>query len=172
MLSPVWILLIALSLITLRTFARFFMVDQRKLKIYSERIQKWKEKRKKARKEQDPKLLRKIQSKQSKIQRMQAQIAKERMKPMCLFMIPFLAVFYLIRFFFGPIPIGFSLPKNWITQWFFSNFSNDSPTKIKVVWFYVLCNMSLNTLITVIFRLFGLLEKGPGMGMGMGMSRR
>lgn len=170
MLSPIWIFLIVLSLIILRSLARYFLVDQRKLKIYRKRIQKWKEQREKAKKEQDPKLLRKVQSKESKIQRFQAQIGKERMKPMCLFMIPFLVVFYLIRIFFStPIPVGLSLPKNLLTQWFFHT---PKEGLIGPVWFYVLCNLSLNSLVTATFRLFGLLEKGPGMGMGMGMGRR
>lgn len=168
MLSPIWIFLIALSLIILRSFARFLMTDQRKIKIYQERIEKWKQQREKAQKEQDPKLLRKVQSRKSKIQKFQSQMAKERMKPMCLFMLPFLAAFYLIQYLFpSPISVGIEIPMNWITQWFFT-----SPTEIGPVWFYVLCNISLNTLVTVMFRLFGLLQKSPGMGMGMGMQGR
>lgn len=167
--SPIWILIIAFTLVTLRSSAQFFMVDQRKIKLYRKKIQEWQEKKEEARKKQDPRLLKKVQSKKSKIRRFQTAMTKERMKPMCLFMIPFLIVFWTIRWLFpSPIPLHFSFPMNWITQRFFTK----GGTFIKTAWYYVLCNIASNTLITVTFQLLGFLEKTGGPGMGLGMSQR
>lgn len=163
MYAPFVITAIGFSLTILRSLAQYYMIDQEKMKIYRKKIEKWQEKRKEAKEKQDPRLLKKVNAQQSKIQNFQTEMSKARMKPMCLFMIPFLIVFYAIQWFFQqPIPTGIAIPINWITKRFFTQAG-----EIKVVWFYVLTNITANTLVRVVFQFFGLLEKRAG-GMGMG----
>ncbi|NIQ05052.1 MAG: DUF106 domain-containing protein [Candidatus Korarchaeota archaeon] len=163
----IWIFLIAFGLTALRSLAQFLMIDQRKIKIYRNKIEKWQKLRDKAQKEQNPRLLRKVESQKSRIQRFQEEIAKATWKPMCLFFLPFLVVFWAIQILFpNPIPTGFGTPQGWFLSRFFAS------DGLKPTWYYVLANIASNTLVTVIFQLLGLIEKTPGgMGMGMGGGR-
>lgn len=164
--AGIWILIIAFSLTTLRSLGEYFMVDRRKMRIYRKKVEKWQNQREKAEKEQNPRLLKKVKSQKSKIQKFQMEMSKERMKPMCLFIIPFFVVFLLIRYIFpNPFPTGLNPPMNWILQRFFT-----SSGMIISVYFYVLCNAAANTLVRVLFQMFNLLEKPAGGMGGMGMS--
>lgn len=166
MYAPFIITAIAFSLTILRSVAQYFMIDQAKMKIYRRKIEEWQEKRQEAKEKQDPRLLRKVKAQQSKIQKFQTEMSKARMKPMCLFMVPFLIVFWAIQWLFSqPIPMGIQIPINWVTKRFFTQAG-----EINVVWFYVLTNIASNTIVRVIFQFLGLLEKRAGGMGGMGMS--
>jgi uncharacterized membrane protein (DUF106 family) len=89
----------------------------------------------------------KLKKKQIQMQKMQAEISMDQMKPTLMFMIPLFGVYYLVSHFvgintilaIGPIPIQL--------------FGIGPPIKINFFWWYFICSFTFSGIIS---RLFGL----------------
>ena len=71
-----------------------------------EEIKKWREKLSVARKTMDPLLLQEVADQQSRIMRLNADLMSARMKPMCLFYIPFIIIFALLNTLYGGVAVA------------------------------------------------------------------
>ena len=89
----------------------------------------------------------KLKKKQVQMQKMQAEISMDQMKPTLMFMIPLFGVYYLVSHFVGytatlavgPIP--------------FQLFGIGPPLDINFFWWYFICSIAFSGIIS---RLFGL----------------
>jgi uncharacterized membrane protein (DUF106 family) len=75
--------------------------DVRRLKRYQVEIKQYQEMQKKAQKTQDEKLLRKVRRRKAYIDRIQKEMLGARCKPLLIFMIPFMMIFYLLSGFYS-----------------------------------------------------------------------
>ena len=88
----------------------------------------------------------KLKKKQVQMQKMQAEMSMDQMKPTLLFMVPLLGVYYLVSSFIknatlvvSPIPIQI--------------FNYGPPIEVPFFWWYMICSFTFSGMIT---RLFGL----------------
>ena len=128
---------------TLYFIAQVYLVDRRKVRIYSERIKKWQEKRKKAMKTKSKRLMMEVQKETEVITKMQGEMAKEQMKPFMIFIIPFLLLFSFINEVYGAEPImqlPFTLPIVGATT--------------SAVWFYILFNVIVSSILNTILKTY------------------
>ena len=106
---------VILALISIAATNKF--TDMEKLKTDMEEVKAWNEKMKVARKTMDPVLLEEVMADQGRIMRINGQMMSARMKPMCVYYIPFLIVFGIMGAMFGnsivaiiPFNVQYALP--------------------------------------------------------------
>ena len=90
---------IFLALISIWATNRF--TDQEKLKADMEEVKVWREKMNVARKTKDQVLLEEVMADQGRIMKINGSMMSSRMKPMCVYYIPFLIVFGIMGALFG-----------------------------------------------------------------------
>ena len=90
---------IGLALFTVWTTRRFTDMDQMQADMAE--VKDWQERFKKARESMDPVELQEVMDDQGRIMRLNASMMSSRMKPMCVFYIPLIAVFYILRLIFA-----------------------------------------------------------------------
>ena len=90
---------IFLALISIAATNRF--TDMDKMKADMEEVKIWQDKMKVARKTMDPVMLEEVMADQGRIMRLNGAMMSARMKPMCVYYIPFLIVFYIMGAMFG-----------------------------------------------------------------------
>jgi uncharacterized membrane protein (DUF106 family) len=90
---------ILLALISIAATNRF--VDMDKMKADMEEVKIWREKMNKARKTMDQELLEEVMADQGRIMRINSSMMGARMRPMCVYYIPFLIVFAIMGALFG-----------------------------------------------------------------------
>lgn len=66
-----------------------------------EEIKAWQAKMNAARKTMDPMMLQEVMDEQGRIMRLNSQLMSDRMKPMCIYYIPFLIIFAIMGAIFG-----------------------------------------------------------------------
>ena len=88
-----------LALISIAATNRF--TDRDKMKADMEEVKIWQDKMKAARKTMDPVALQEVMADQGRIMRINGSMMSARMKPMCVYYIPFLIVFYAMGAMFG-----------------------------------------------------------------------
>jgi uncharacterized membrane protein (DUF106 family) len=88
----------------------------------------------------------KLKKKQQQMQKMQAEMSMDNLKPTLLFMLPLLGVYYLVSSFIknatlavAPIPLQL--------------FNYGPPLEVPFFWWYMICSFTFSGIIT---RLFGL----------------
>jgi len=106
---------IFLALISIAATNRF--TDMEKMKADMEEVKVWREKMNVARKTMDQALLDEVIADQGRIMRINSSMMSARMKPMCVYYIPFLVVFAIMGAMFGnsvvavlPFNIQYVLP--------------------------------------------------------------
>jgi len=99
--SAITILVVNVFLALISVWATNRFTDQEKLKADMEEVKVWREKMSVARKTKDPELLDEVMADQGRIMKINGSMMGSRMKPMCVYYIPFLIVFYTMGAFFG-----------------------------------------------------------------------
>ncbi len=90
---------IGLALLTIWTTRRF--TDMDKMQADMAEVKVWQERFKKARASMDPIELQEVMEDQGRIMRLNSSMMTARMKPMCVFYIPLIIVFYIMRLIFA-----------------------------------------------------------------------
>ena len=99
--SVITILLVNFLLMFISVFATNRFTDVEKTKENMAEIKIWQDKMKAARKTMDPIALQEVMDDQGRIMRLNSEIMSSRMKPMCIYYLPFLAIFYIVGTLFG-----------------------------------------------------------------------
>lgn len=99
--SVITILLVNFLLMFISIFATNKFTDIEKTKANMADIKAWQDKMKAARKSMDPIALQEVMDEQGRILRLNSEIMSSRMKPMCIYYIPFLMIFGLMGALFG-----------------------------------------------------------------------
>ena len=128
-------------------FGRRRFTNIEKMRRYSAEMKAFRSEMSEATKAGDKVKVEKLKKKQAQMQKMQAEISMDQMKPSLLFMVPLFGVYYLVSHFvgintilaIGPIPIQF--------------FGIGPPIEINFFWWYFICSFTFSGIIS---RLFGL----------------
>jgi uncharacterized membrane protein (DUF106 family) len=162
-LSAPFILGVSVSLALISIWATMRFTDVEKLKEDMEAVKQWREKFNTARKTMDPALLQEVSDEQSRIMRINASMMGARMKPMCIYYIPFVIIFAILNALYAAQPVAI-LPFN--PQDFLSFLEPMMGVNIPGSGFglyfwpwYLLSSLGLGTLIRRAF--------GVGMEMGI-----
>jgi uncharacterized membrane protein (DUF106 family) len=99
--SAITILLVNVLLALISIAATNKFTDMEKLNADMEEVKVWREKMNVARKTMDPVLLEEVMADQGRIMKINGSMMSARMKPMCVYYIPFLIVFYMMGALFG-----------------------------------------------------------------------
>ena len=99
--SAITILVVNVFLALISIWGTNRFTDQEKLKADMEEVKVWREKMNVARKTKDPELLEEVMADQGRIMKINGSMMSSRMKPMCVYYIPFLIVFYAMGALFG-----------------------------------------------------------------------
>ena len=114
---------------------RKLIVDEKRMKLYREEIQKWEESRKKVLEEKNIKKYRKIIRKRESIRKMGEWIEKEKMKSNIVSAGVWFLIFYISPYFIN-IKIFFPLTGNYVG----------------FIWWYIILSLWLYPILTKIFR--------------------
>ncbi|MGY5859061.1 MAG: EMC3/TMCO1 family protein [Candidatus Thorarchaeota archaeon] len=99
--SAITILVVNIFLALISIWATNRFTDQEKMKADMEEVKVWREKMNVARKSMDPVLLDEVMADQGRIMKLNGAMMGARMKPMCVYYIPFLLVFWMMGALFG-----------------------------------------------------------------------
>jgi len=155
--SAAFVLVVGILLALISSVITMKMVDVNKLKSDTEELKAWQKKLNEARKTMNPVLLQEVAAEQSHIMQIQLSMQSARMKPCCVYYIPFILIFTILNGVYGNVPvailpfnpqgalpflepwIGMSIPGSGFGLWFWS-------------W-YFLSALGLGTLIRKVFGL-------------------
>lgn len=99
--SAITILVVNIFLALISIAATNKFTDMEKMKADMEEVKIWQDKMKAARKSMDPVALQEVMADQGRIMRINGSMMSSRMKPMCVYYIPFLIVFGVMGAMFG-----------------------------------------------------------------------
>jgi uncharacterized membrane protein (DUF106 family) len=99
--STITILVVNIFLALISIWATNRFTDMEKMKEDMEEVKIWQEKMKAARKTMDPAMLEEVMADQGRIMKINGSIMSSRMKPMCIYYIPFLIIFGIMGSLFG-----------------------------------------------------------------------
>lgn len=99
--STITILAVNIFLALISIWATNRFTDMEKMKADMEEVKVWQEKMKVARKTMDPVLLDEVMADQGRIMKINGSMMSARMKPMCIYYIPFLIIFGIMGSLFG-----------------------------------------------------------------------
>ncbi|MGY5878660.1 MAG: EMC3/TMCO1 family protein [Candidatus Thorarchaeota archaeon] len=99
--SAITILVVNVFLALISIWATNRFTDMEKMKADMEEVKIWREKMNVARKTMDPVLLDEVMADQGRIMKINGAMMGARMKPMCVYYIPFLIVFWIMGTMFG-----------------------------------------------------------------------
>ena len=99
--STILITLVSISLALLSIWATRRFTDMEKMQSDTAEIKAWQDRFKKARQSMDPVELQQVMDDQGRIMRLNTSMMSARMKPMCLFYIPFLIIFGVLNIIYG-----------------------------------------------------------------------
>lgn len=179
--SAVFIFLLTLTTTTITAFATTKLTDQPKLRRYRKEISEWRKMMQTAQKTGDEKLALEVRRRSKIIQNMQKQVSSQSIKPSLIFLVPFLAIFFILSAFYGRIPVA-AIPYNLgmlqqiplLGQLIFGYTSAEVPTDpstwvrtfgdstygLTYIGWYLFCSYALQAIIN---RLFGVSLGGFGM---------
>lgn len=99
--SAVFIALVSIGLALISIWATRRFTDMEKMQQDMEDIKEWNERLKKARQSMDPIEIQEVQEDQGRIMRLQSAMMMNRCKPMCVFYLPLIIVFYIMNTIYG-----------------------------------------------------------------------
>jgi uncharacterized membrane protein (DUF106 family) len=105
-LSAPFILGVSVSLALISVWATTKFTDVEELKENMETIKQWREKFDVARKTMDPALLQEVSDEQGMVMRLNASMMGSRMKPMCIYYIPFVIIFAILNAVYVAQPVA------------------------------------------------------------------
>lgn len=123
--------------------AQIYLVDRNKIRIYSERVKKWQDKRKKAMKTGSKRLMMEVQKESEIVTKMQSEMAQEQFKPLAIFFIPFLLLFWFIGWVYGNAAI-MKLPF-WLPY---------IGARVNALWFYILFNLIISSILNTLLKTY------------------
>ena len=100
--AALFIMTISVSVSTLSNLAMKKFTDMRRLNRYQTEIKQHQEMMKEAERTQNAKMLKKLKRRKAYIDRIQREMLGARCKPSLIFIIPFFAIFTLLRTFYAP----------------------------------------------------------------------
>jgi uncharacterized membrane protein (DUF106 family) len=103
--SAAFVVFVSVSLALVSSWATLRFSDVEKLQENMKEVQEWQKKANEARKTMDPYLLEEVQQSQGRIMRLQTEMMGNRMKPMCIYYIPFLIIFGILNTLYGATPV-------------------------------------------------------------------
>ncbi|MGY5851976.1 MAG: EMC3/TMCO1 family protein [Candidatus Thorarchaeota archaeon] len=141
-----------LNLISIWATARF--TDVEKLKENMAFVKEWQAKFNEARKTMDPLLLQEVQDMQSRVMSINAQMMTARCKPYLIFIIPFMAIFYLLSAMYGNtivavIPFHIEEVLFFMKDWL--GFTTDAGFGLTYYSWYLLTSFGLGGFVRKIF---------------------
>lgn len=104
--SAAFVLAVGVLLAVISSVITVKMVDVEKLKTGQEELRAWQRKLSEARKTMDPVLLQELTNDQSRIMQIQLSMQSARMKPCCVFYVPFLIIFAILNGLYGAAPVA------------------------------------------------------------------
>ncbi len=99
--STIFIMLVSIGLALVSIWATRKFTDMEKMEQDMEDIKVWQERLKEARQTMDPLLMQQVQEDQGRIMRLQGSMMTNRCKPMCVFYIPLIIIFYMMNTIYG-----------------------------------------------------------------------
>ena len=135
---------VLVALFTTWATKKFTDVDQANADM--EEVKAWQTKFNEARKTMNQELLEEAMADQGRIMKMQGNMLSSRMKPMCIYMIPILAVFGILRTLFGGTPVAI-LPFHVTFLEGFMGTNVEGGFGLYFVWWYMLTSISLGTML-------------------------
>ena len=135
---------VLVALFTTWATKKFTDVDQANADM--EEIKAWQTKFNEARKTMNQELLEEAMADQGRIMKMQGNMLSSRMKPMCIYMIPILAVFGILSTLFGGTPVAI-LPFHVTFLEGFMGTNVEGGFGLYFVWWYMLTSISLGTML-------------------------
>jgi uncharacterized membrane protein (DUF106 family) len=150
--STIFILCLSVFLAFITTFIRNLLTDKEQQNAWKREIATWKASFDEARRTNNKKLLKKAESQQQQIMKLQSKMSWQSMKTSLLFLGPFLLIWLGIT---GRI-LGWQLfmtpfSTEGVTAylpWF-----GENPLALNLVWWYIICSIAAGNLFT---RIFGL----------------
>ncbi len=103
--STIIVLGVAILVTLTSSIVNRLLLPVAKIRRYSQEIRKWREAMQRARETGDEKLMLKVKRRQRLIERMQREQASLQFRPMLVYLIPFLVLFYYLNSFYG-FPFG------------------------------------------------------------------
>jgi uncharacterized membrane protein (DUF106 family) len=145
--STLLVILEAVGVNLIYAFGRRRFTNIEKMRRYNAEMKAFRSEMSEATKAGDKVKVEKLKKKQIQMQKMQAEISMDQMKPTLMFMIPLFGVYYLVSHFvgintilsIGPIPIQL--------------FGIGPPLDINFFWWYFICSFTFSGIIS---RMFGL----------------
>ncbi|MGY5852102.1 MAG: EMC3/TMCO1 family protein [Candidatus Thorarchaeota archaeon] len=95
--AGIFVVSVSVSISTISNLAMRRFADMRRLRRYQAEIKQYQEMKKKADETQNEKLLRKVKRRKAYIDRIQREMMTTRCKPSLIFLIPFMAIFTILR---------------------------------------------------------------------------
>ncbi len=138
--ATIAILLLGIGLTFLTSMANKLLTNRKKINAWRREVSAWNAEFKKARKNDDKKLLAKVQRQKSRIMKIQSKMAWQSMKVSLIFFVPILLLWQFLIGFYGPAVLA-HLP------WF------GGTLQLRIVWWYPLCSLTSGIIFS---RLFGL----------------
>ena len=154
--STIFIMLVAIALALISIWATQRFTDMEKVNADMEEINAWRERFNRARKTMDPAELQQVMDDQGRIMRLQSSMMGARMKPMCVYYIPFLIIFGILNTIYGNsivavIPFNLDKVLPFISGWFGSSVTGGFG--LSYYGYYFLVGLGLGNIIR---RPFGL----------------
>ncbi len=153
-----FILGLSLTASLIYTIIQLILVDINKVKIYGERIRKWREKYRRAMRTGDPRLLSEVQRESDIINRLQLELSKETMKPMLASFLMFLVIFWIITASFDArvaVILPFKSPVTWFGPVNYTEYDGQYLSGLSAFWWYVLTSISFSSLINICLKITG-----------------
>ncbi|NWF97213.1 MAG: DUF106 domain-containing protein [Candidatus Thorarchaeota archaeon] len=115
--SAVFVAFVSVLIALFSTWSTVRFTDMEQLRSDMAEVKAWQQKLGAARKTMDPVLLQEVMDGQSHIMTIQARMMSARMKPMCIFYIPFIIIFWMLSLLYQGTPVAI-LPFN-AQKWLF-----------------------------------------------------
>ena len=153
-LSGILITLVSLGVTLTSNTAMKHFTDVRRQRRYQLEIKQYQDMLKQAKKSQDEKLARKIRRRKAYIDRIQKEMLGARCKPLLMFFIPFMMIFYLLSGFFtvggvqqivAVVPFNFEKIMPWVVG--LIGYPTAGGFGLYYVWFYMLVGLGLGQIL-------------------------
>lgn len=155
--SAIFVVLVSMGLALVSSVLTAKLTDIEQTQEQMEIVKEWRNKYNEARKTMDPILLEEVMAEQQRILRIQTQMMGSRCKPMLIFYLPFLAIFYFLSGLYGAQPVAI-LPFNpqdaipFLEGWLGVNVPGSGFGLYFWPW-YFLASLSVGNLIRKLFKL-------------------
>ena len=152
--SAILITAVSLGVTLVSNLATKHLTDVRRLKRYQIEIKQYQDMQKQAKKNQDEKLAKKIRRRKAYIDRIQREMLGSRCKPVLVFFIPFMMIFYLLSGFYtgggvqhivAVIPFNIQIVMPWMIH--FVGEPTGAGFGLYFFWFYMLVGFGVGQIL-------------------------